>query len=254
MNDFLYMNFIFLLQEINYGYFLVYFLHSKHKIKDFLLILFGFHFIFNPVGSLLKNQLGLKFVWGLIFLMGLYLYFRKEASLYRIILSYVVLATVICFGELILIGFFHIFIGKVNQMTMMDFPFWFYIIQFLFDFILYTICIHFISKHWFVYLKENVLLILLYVNQMIILYFSVACLIYKGYMVTILHFFLFLFQFGILYLFYKRSVKKQRELTVLMLEKEYEKQLEMYMDIRANQEEYRMLRHDILNFVQNHRG
>ena len=77
MNDFLYMNFIFLLQEINYGYFLVYFLHSKHKIKDFLLILFGFHFIFNPVGSLLKNQLGLKFVWGLIFLMGLYLYFRK---------------------------------------------------------------------------------------------------------------------------------------------------------------------------------
>ena len=54
MNDFLYMNFIFLLQEINYGYFLVYFLHSKHKIKDFLLILFGFHFIFNPVATIRK--------------------------------------------------------------------------------------------------------------------------------------------------------------------------------------------------------
>ena len=62
------------------------------------------------------------------------------------------------------------------------------------------------------------------------------------------------FQLFLLIILYKRSLIKQNEITMWMLEKEYEKQLEMYMDIRANQEEYRMLRHDILNFIQNHRG
>ncbi|MGM9948300.1 hypothetical protein [Floccifex sp.] len=38
MNDFLYMNLIFFLQEINYGYFLIYFLGSRQKKKDFLFI------------------------------------------------------------------------------------------------------------------------------------------------------------------------------------------------------------------------
>ncbi|MGM9948301.1 hypothetical protein [Floccifex sp.] len=190
----------------------------------------------------------------MIFLIGLCFYFRKEASIFKIIISYVVLAGVMCFGELILLGILHLFVSQVNQMTMLDLPFWLYICQFFMDFILYTLCIQFLSKSVFAYIKENLFLILLYINQMLILYFSVACLIYyPSSIILCIHIVLIVFQIGILLRVYKQSLKKQNEITCQMLEIEYEKQLNEYIKIRGNQEEYRMLRHDVLNYIQEKR-
>ena len=134
-----------------------------------------------------------------------------------------------------------------------------YCIQGILYFILFTLSLKLFSKRYLIFLKENIYLIFLYINQAIISYFSAGCLLYltnSKYIVYIflIQIFLFLFQLFLLIILYKRSLIKQNEITMWMLEKEYEKQLEMYMDIRANQEEYRMLRHDILNFIQNHRG
>ena len=255
----LYLHFIFLIQELNYCYFIVHFFDSENKKRDFFLILFMYHFVYDPIAYELQNNIIFKFIWGTISLLSIWFLYHKKSSVFKILTSYMIMVVVMSFTELILLGYLHLINYDLSHIDMLSYPMYLYCIQGILYFILFTLSLKLFSKRYLIFLKENIYLIFLYINQAIISYFSAGCLLYltnSKYIVYIflIHIFLFLFQLFLLIILYKRSLIKQNEITMWMLEKEYEKQLEMYMDIRANQEEYRMLRHDILNFIQNHRG
>ncbi|MGN1275606.1 MAG: hypothetical protein ACI4UK_01260 [Floccifex sp.] len=254
----LYLQLIFLIQELNYAYFLIHFFDSENKKRDFFIILVMYHFVFDPIGYELQNNIVLKFIWGTISLLSIWFLYHKSCTFFKILTSYFIMVVVMSFTELILLGFMHLTNFDLSYIDMLNYPLYLYCIQGVLYFILFTLSLKIFSKRYLIFLKENLFLIFLYVNQAIISYFAAGCLLYlknTTYIIYIIliQVLLFLFQLCLLIVLYKRSLAKQNERTMWMLEKEYEKQLKTYMDIRGNQEEYRMLRHDVLNYIQEKR-
>ncbi|MGM9948299.1 hypothetical protein [Floccifex sp.] len=255
----LYLQLIFLIQELNYAYFLIHFFDSENKKRDFFIILFMYHFVFDPIAYEFQNNIVLKFIWGSFSLLSIWFLYHKNCTVFKVITSYIIMVVVMSFTELILLGFMHLINFDLSHIDMLNYPLYLYGIQGVLYFILFTLSLKIFSKRYLIYLKENLFLIFLYINQAIISYFAAGCLLYltdATYIIYILliQMLLFLFQLCLLIMLYKRSLAKQKERTMWMLEKEYEKQLKTYIDIRGNQEEYRMLRHDILNFLLVNRG
>ena len=134
-----------------------------------------------------------------------------------------------------------------------------YLLQLIVMYIVFRIALHFIHKQMMLTKRDMLIFVFLSILQFAFLYLLNVNITMELVHVSIetlyIVYFVLLLVSIIVYIvvmFYlvKRQNKKKEEILLLMLQKEYEEQLQYYMEQKYVHTDISMLRHDLMNYIQ----
>ena len=240
-------------QNIAIAYFLDYFLYSENRFVSFVKVFLYYEIIVNSSTLFLFHDPLVRLLSSMIFFtISIFLFFPEERmvkKLWALPFELGVMALV----EIPIVGFYFGIYHQSYQ-AMPTLPV--YILQGLLMFIAYYGVIGGFEVDIFNRKREHVYFGLCLVLQTVMIYISSTLFIdlgaqnaYAG-LRFIASIVILLLQLILIILLIHSSRKAQRESTFLMLQEEYERQLEQYLDHDTDRS-ISMLRHDIINHMQN---
>lgn len=238
-----------------FGYFYSYYLYCKHPIKSILLFTFFFNVIIAPISFLLSNYYALRqIVMFSLMLIYLKMFYPKNSNK-KILHAFFIHIIVATFTELFLCILLYLLTGtSFSFQTRFSVSFFLYVVEAVMLFVGYTLCIRFFAKKSFANNSYSLCQICLLISQSMLLYYAVnnifdiqrhSLMLYNilSYLILVtIYIVLFL---SLINLNRKRKVDKSIEL----LQQEYTKQIEEYLRLADNEKRYRMLRHDLINYI-----
>lgn len=260
MNSYVYSYLMFFLQGLLESYFLCNYLYSDDKKKAFMISQLFLCILQHPSQMLLFQVQGIKL---LIYILVLYLIvftcFRKN-SLKHKLLSVVLLMLIITIVEVIVIYFMMVTTGIPEEIsTANPHPIYIYLFQCLLMYVFTKAVLVFFNKQLILNKKE----FLIFLSLSLLKAFGLTVLVVNvtkttfnidAISITVINvglIVLSVISYCLMFLYLmKRHQKQQKELTFLMLQKEYEEQLDYCLKQIQQQSDIRMLRHDLINYIQ----
>lgn len=240
-------------QNIAIAYFLAYFLYSENRFVSFVKVFLYYEIIVNSSTLFLFHDPLVRLLSSMIlFTISIFLFFPEERmvkKLWALPFELGVMALV----EIPIVGFYFGIYHQSYQ-AMPTLPV--YILQGLLMFSVYYCVIRGFEVDIFNQKREHVYFGLCLVLQTVMIYISSTLFIDLGAQNAYAQFrfiasiVILLLQLILIILLIHSSRKAQRETTFLMLQEEYERQLEQYLDHDTDRS-ISMLRHDIINHMQN---
>lgn len=240
-------------QNIAIAYFLAYFLYSENRFVSFVKVFLYYEIIVNSSTLFLFHDPLVRLLSSMIlFTISIFLFFPEERmvkKLWALPFELGVMALV----EIPIVGFYFGIYHQSYQ-AMPTLPV--YILQGLLMFSVYYCVIRGFEVDIFNRKREHVYFGLCLVLQTVMIYISSTLFIDLGAQNAYAQFrfiasiVILLLQLILIILLIHSSRKAQRETTFLMLQEEYERQLEQYLDHDTDRS-ISMLRHDIINHMQN---
>lgn len=239
-------------QNVAIAYFLAYFLYSENRFTSFVKVFLYYEIIVNSSTLFLfHNPLVRLLSSTILFTVSIFVFFPKEKmvkKLWALPFELGVMALV----EIPIVGFYFGIYHQSYQ-AMPTLPV--YILQGLLMFSMYYCVIRGFEVDIFNQKREHVYFGLCLVLQTIMIYISSTLFIDLGAQNAYAQFrfiasiVIILLQMTLIILLFNSSKKTQKDSTLLMLQKEYERQLEQYLDHDTDRS-ISMLRHDIINHIQ----
>ena len=238
-----------------FSYFIAAFLKNDHPIRQLFYTFIVLECILWPLSFSLNRQYILKQV--VVFsswLLSLRVLYRKE-SMMRVCLAFLIHSFSAAFIELILAMIFYLIVGNLfNYQNFMNVPVSFYLMEATAFLVIFTCCIRFASKAVF---EKNRIFVcqfcLFGVQTLVFLFFCYSFLgtdAHTSYAFTCLYLLAIILMLSIsFYQLIVANQKEQQQKSLLLLQKEYEKQLQEYLKISDNEQTFRELRHDLMNYI-----
>lgn len=241
---------IFLIQSLAFAYFFTGFLGSKNRLKNSILIVLAFNLIFEPIAIFINNSyITMPTTMILTFILLRVLY--KEESIKRCILAVflyegcMILCEMISLIFLLLAG-----INPTPAISTYQYAIGFYILHFTLMMVSFTFIIYRFKSNRTIedaYMPwESILL------AMAILTCIITTSFYYTMSISTLLIYSCLFIITAIFLFKKNieyQNRKKQEITLQYLQDSLHKQAQKYIQLR-NEEQFRKLRHDYINFIE----
>lgn len=241
---------IFLVQSTAFAYFYTHFLRNTKKQFNFIAIIVVFNLVIEPVALYINNSyitIPFTMVSSYILLRCL---FREETKI-RCILAVIFFESVMIVCEIISLTF--LLLGGVEPQPAVSkytYAIGFYILHYVLMILGFTLIIHFFGSEKFVhrnYILWEMLLMGVQIISCIIMtafYYDMNIVFLLVYSILFFIVTIFSFQKMIIY-----QEKRKQEMALYYLQKQLQKQCESYIALK-NQEQFRKLRHDYINFIE----
>ncbi len=240
---------VFFIQSTSFAYFFTFFLKNKRKWLTFISILFIINFVISPLAVQLNSSfLIIPVTLFLIYLM-LRILFRQENRL-RCARAALIYEGVLVCSEAITLTLLLLSDTELHQVSMgIQYHPFYYIFEYILMFLLFSFFIFKYGPDKKInnqYIFWEILLTSLQVVSCIIIFFNYynvsfpIIFIYSAVYVML----------GIVFIkiLYNLSQQRKAELTSKYIEEQLRQQCAMYIEMK-NQEHFRRLRHDYLNFM-----
>lgn len=238
-----------------FAYFFAVFLKNDHPVRQLIYTFIVLECILWPLSLSLKQHYAIKqLVIFSSWLFSLRMLYRKE-SMMRICLAFLIHSFSAAFIEFTLAMGFYLVRGNLfNFQNFMDVPISFYLMEATAFLAIFTFCIRVVSRA--VFEKNRIFVCQFCLCGVQALMFLFFCYCFLGTDARTSYLFICLYLAAIMLMlgisFYQlivASQKEQQQKSLLLLQKEYEKQLEEYIKISDNEQIYRELRHDLMNYI-----
>lgn len=241
--------------NLSFGYFYSYFLYCQHPIRSILSFTFFFNVIFAPISLILSDNYALREIVMFALVLSYLKIFYPGNSNGRILYAFFIHLIVAAFTELFLCILAYLITGTMFSFsTRFSVSFSLYVIEAIMFFIEYTLCIRFLARKAFEANRYSLCQICLLISQSMLLFYAINNIFdIRHHSITVYNFLIFLILVAIytillITLIYLNKKRKKNE-SIELLQKEYKKQIKEYLKLADNENRYRMLRHDLMNYI-----
>ena len=260
MNPYVFTYIMFFLQGLLESYFLCNYLYTDNFRKSFVISQILLCTLQHPVQMLLFDIQGIKMIFYILVLYIIVFVCFPRNNIKKKLFSVLLMMLLISFVEVIAVFIEVITVGMPEMLSLENpHPLHVYLLQLIFMYITFTIALHLINKQMMLNKKNMVLFVILCVLQFVYLFLLTVSItmnivhltkeiLYLAYLVLLIVAIL-IYSFVLVYII-KKHQKHKEEVILLMLQKEYEDQLQHYMKQKNTQTNISMLRHDLINYIQ----
>ena len=245
-------------QNLIYAYFISRFLYTPNRKKSFLQVFLFYQIVTTPVSYMFFYIIPVKFIANTcLMLLCVFLFFKEETT-YRKVLSVILQLVVIVGSEVLLLGGITLINGAVKAVdpssSLPQTPL-IYLFQYVLFFLLFQMILKVFDRSRFFESYGKRYLLLCFCIQVMMSFLASLSFTNFSYtpaftvVLAVLTLLIFGSYFILFYLIYKQKQKEQRDRTRSLLEKEYEQQLERYMQM-DNEEQLALLRHDLIHWME----
>ena len=241
---------IFFVQSTAFAYFFVNFLGSKRKWFDGLIIVLVFNLIMEMIALWINNSyINIPTTMILTYIL-LRILFKKQSRKRCILAVFLYEGCMIVCEMISLIFILLAGIDPVPAISTYQYALGFYVLHYVLMILFFTIIIHYFGP------KESLNDSFMIWETALLGMQIITCVVSTSFYYDMNIFFLFFYTilfFVVTIFLFKKTIefqrKKKQEITIQFLKEHLQMQCQKYIELR-NQEQFRKLRHDYINFIE----
>lgn len=237
------------------AYFFTFYLNCRNRCFSYFALLFFIECILWPMTLYMYDAYVLKQIISFFLLLAVLFLLFPDNSKIQIFSSFLIHAITVAFTEFITIMVYFLVSGIIITSTnAWEIPFGYYIIDIFMLFTLFTLYIRLKRKEEIANNRYRFFQLCLLGSHTLLFLFICYCFVGSEeylplssvllFAVGILSFMILLFLGLVLF-----QLEEQKQKSLFLLQKEYANQMKLYFKIADNDEKYRQLRHDLINYL-----